>query len=164
MYGSLHAMSKLNANDLEFEYDTDDPEGFRAGMKRFGKQLGAAATGMSIYELPPGQAICPYHYEYAEEEWLVVLEGTPTLRTVDGSSVLAPWDVCVFPVGPTGAHGVRNETDETVRVMMFSEVRVPAATVYPDSDKVGVFVGNDDDTALFRRRDAVSYFTDEPGV
>jgi len=48
--------------------------------------------------------------------------------------------------------------------MMFSEVRVPAATVYPDSDKVGVFLGNDDDTGLFRRRDAVSYFTDEPGV
>ena len=79
-------------------------------MKRFGKKLGAAATGMSIYELPPGQAICPYHYEYAEEEWLVVLEGTPTLRTPEGSSELAPWDVCVFPVGPGGAHGVRNES------------------------------------------------------
>ena len=74
-------MSRLNANDGDFEYDAEDPEGFKAGMKRFGKTLGAAATGMSIYELPPGQAICPYHYEYAEEEWLVVLEGTPTLRT-----------------------------------------------------------------------------------
>ena len=156
-------MTTLNVNDLEFEYDPEDPDGFRAGMKRFGKRLGAAVTGMSIYELPPGQAICPYHYEYAEEEWLVVLEGTPTLRTVDGSSVLAPWDVCVFPTGPSGAHGVRNETEDTVRVMMFSEVRVPAATVYPDSDKIGVFVGNEDDTALFRRREAVGYYTDEPG-
>ena len=157
-------MNKLNAVDMEFEYDPEDPEGFRAGMKRFGKKLGAAVTGMSIYELPPGQAICPYHYEYAEEEWLVVLEGTPTLRTPEGSSELSPWDVCVFPVGPSGAHGVRNETAETVRVMMFSEVRVPAATVYPDSDKIGVFVGNEDDTALFRRREKVEYFTDEPGV
>ena len=68
--GSLHGMSKLNVCELEFEYDPEDPEGFRAGMKRFGKKLGAAATGMSIYEIPPGQAICPYHYEYAEEEWL----------------------------------------------------------------------------------------------
>ena len=157
-------MSKLNASELDFEYDPDDPEGFRAGMKRFGKKLGAAATGMSIYELPPGQAICPYHYEYAEEEWLVVLEGTPTLRTVDGESVLAPWDVCVFPVGPSGAHGVRNETSEPARVMMFSDVKWPAATVYPDSDKVGVWTGNEDDNAMFRRATKVEYYTDEPGL
>jgi uncharacterized cupin superfamily protein len=157
-------MSKLNASELDFEYDPDDPEGFRAGMKRFGKKLGAAVTGMSIYELPPGQAICPYHYEYAEEEWLVVLEGTPTLRTVDGESVLAPWDVCVFPVGPSGAHGVRNETSDTVRVMMFSEVRWPAATVYPDSDKIGVWTGNEADDAMFRRATKVKYYTDEPGL
>src|SRR3954454_23204546 len=98
-------MSKLNADDLQFEYDVEDPEGFRAGMKRFGKHLGAAATGMSIYELPTGQAICPYHYEEAEEEWLVVLEGTPTLRTPEGASSLQPWDVCFFATGPSGAHG-----------------------------------------------------------
>ena len=113
--GSLRGMSKLNVAELDFEYDPEDPEGFRAGMKRFGKKLGAAATGMSIYELPPGQAICPYHYEYAEEEWLVVLEGTPTLRTVDGSSELAPGDVYVFPVGPGGAHLVRNESSSVSR-------------------------------------------------
>jgi uncharacterized cupin superfamily protein len=153
-------MDKLNVSDLEFEYDADDPEGFRAGMKRFGKRLGAASTGMSIYDLPPGQAICPYHYEYAEEEWLIVLEGTPTLRTPSGSSALSPWDVAVFPVGPDGAHGVRNETDAPCRVMMFSEVRTPAVTVYPDSDKIGAFTGNDD-TALFVRSSKVEYFEGE---
>ena len=157
-------MSKLNVSELDFEYDPEDPEGFRAGMKRFGKRLGAAATGMSIYELPPGQAICPYHYEYAEEEWLVVLEGTPTLRTPEGASELAPWDVCVFPVGPGGAHGVRNESASVARVLMFSEVKWPAATVYPDSDKIGVWTGNDDDSAMFRRASKVEYYTDEPGV
>jgi uncharacterized cupin superfamily protein len=162
--GSLNRMSKLNANELRFEYDDDDPDGFRAGLKRFGKTLGAAATGMSIYELPPGQAICPYHYEYGEEEWLVVLEGAPSLRTPAGTSALEPWDVCVFPVGPQGAHGVRNETEDIVRVLMFSEVRHPAATVYPDSDKVGVWTGNEDDSAMFRRGSKVEYYTDEPGV
>jgi len=154
----------MNVADLEFEVDEEDPDGFRAGMKRFTKRFGAKATGMSIYDLPPGQAICPYHYEYAEEEWLVVLEGTPTLRDPSGESVLAPWDVCFFPTGPDGAHAVRNQTEEPVRVMMFSEVRTPAATVYPDSDKIGVYVGNKDDTALFRRSSAVDYYADEPGT
>jgi uncharacterized cupin superfamily protein len=159
-------MTKLNVNDREFHYDAEDPEGFRAGMKRFGKELGASATGLSIYELPPGQAICPYHYEYAEEEWLVVLEGTPTLRTPSGSSVLQPWDVAFFPTGPDGAHGVRNETDTTARVAMFSDLKWPAATIYPDSDKVGIHIAepNRDDGGMFRRRDKVDYFTDEPGL
>jgi len=155
-------MSKLNANAGEFHYDAEDPEGFKAGMKRFGRDLGATATGMSIYELPPGQAICPYHYEYAEEEWLVVLEGTPTLRTPEGTSTLQPWDVAFFTTGPGGAHGVRNESSSVARVMMFSDVRRPAATVYPDSDKIGVWTGNDDDSAMFRRATKVEYYTDEP--
>ena len=99
----------------------------------------------------PGQAICPYHYEYAEEEWLLVLEGRPTLRHPEGESVLEPWDVVVFPTGPEGAHGVRNETDETARVLMASTVRHPAATVYPDSDKIAVWTGNKDDDVIVHR-------------
>jgi uncharacterized cupin superfamily protein len=66
----------------------------------------------------------------------------------------------VFPVGPDGAHGVRNETSSPCRVMMFSEVRTPAVTVYPDSDKIGAFTGNDD-TALFVRSSKVEYFEGE---
>ena len=157
-------MKKINVDELEFEYDSDDPESYRTGMKRFGKRVGAKATGLSIYELPPGQAICPYHYEYAEEEWLIVLEGSPTLRTPDGTQPLAPNDVAFFETGPTGAHKVTNETDATVRVMMFSDVRHPAATVYPDSDKIGVWTGNPDDDAMVPRTAKVPYFHGEPGA
>ncbi|MBC7461656.1 MAG: hypothetical protein H7287_09875 [Thermoleophilia bacterium] len=39
-----------------------------------------------------------------------------------------------------------------------------AATVYPDSDKVGIWTGNPDDDGLFRRASRVEYFTDQPGV
>jgi len=154
-------MPKLNIGSPEFRYDEEDPEGFRAGMARLGHELGASRTGTTVYELPPGQAICPYHYEYGEEEWLLVLEGSPTLRTAEGSEQLAPWDVAFFPRGPEGAHGVRNETDETVRVLMFSEVVHPTVTVYPDSDKLGVYSGNEDDDLLVKRSSAVDYFEGE---
>ena len=137
----------MNISNPEFTYEPDDPEGFRSGLFRVGKLVGAARTGMSAYELPPGQAICPYHYEHAEEEWLLVLAGMPTLRTPEGSRRLEPWDVAFFPTGPDGAHGVRNETAETVRVLMFSNVVHPGATVYLDSDKIGVWTGNKADDA-----------------
>jgi uncharacterized cupin superfamily protein len=154
-------MRRVNIAAPDFAYDAEDPEGFRAGIFRFGKLVGAGATGVSVYELPPGQSICPYHYEYAEEEWLLVLEGTPTLRTPEGTEALEPWDVAFFPRGPEGAHGVRNDTEETVRVLMFSTVTHPAATVYPDSDKIGIWTGNPDDDLLVRRTSGVGYYDGE---
>ena len=154
-------MRRVNIAEPAFTYDADDPEGFRAGMFRFGGQLGATRTGATVYELPPGQAICPYHYEYGEEEWLLVLEGRPTLRHPGGSAELEPWDVVTFPPGPDGAHGVRNATDETVRVLMFSTVVHPAATVYPDSDKVAIWTGNPDDNVIVRRASGVDYYEGE---
>jgi uncharacterized cupin superfamily protein len=156
-------VKRVNIASPEFTYDAEDPDGFRSGMAKLGPELGAERTGATLYELPPGQAICPYHYEYGEEEWLIVLDGNPTLRHPGGSERLDPWDAVCFPVGPDGAHGVRNETDETARVLMFSEVRYPTATVYPDSDKVGVWTGNKDDDLLAKRASDVPYFTDETG-
>jgi uncharacterized cupin superfamily protein len=156
-------MQRINIAAPRFEYDADDPEGFRSGMARLGKLLGGAAeeSGITVYELPPGQAICPYHYECGEEEWLLVFEGNPTLRHPEGSERLGPWDVVFFPKGPQGAHGIRNETDETARVLMFSTVVVPTATVYPDSDKVGIWTGDPQADVVVRRESRVDYFDGE---
>ena len=52
-------MQRANLNSLEVEYDDQDPEGYRAGMARFGPSIGGVKLGASIYELPPGQSICP---------------------------------------------------------------------------------------------------------
>ena len=127
-------MRRVNIAAPAFEYDGTDPEGFRAGMARLGDALGAKESGISVYEIPPGQAVCPYHYELGEEEWLLVLEGRPTLRHPEGAEALEPWDVVCFPRGPEGAHRVGNEGEETARVLMFSTVVTPTATVYPDSE------------------------------
>ena len=157
----MGGVRRVNINAEEFKYDADDPAGFRSGMKRLGPLVGGDKVGASVYELPPGQALCPYHYEYGEEEWLVVLTGNPTVRHPEGSDVLEPWDVVCFPRGPQGAHGVRNETDEVVTVLMFSEVTYPTATAYPDSDKVGVWTGDKAEDVIVERRSSVGYWVGE---
>jgi len=159
----MGSMRHLNIAAPEFSYDPGDPEGFRSGMLRFGPMLGASLLGASVYEIPPGQGICPFHYEYAEEEWLLVLEGGPTVRHAEGEEELAPWDVVCFPKGPEGVHGVRNQTEQTVRVLMFSNVEYPAATVYPDSDKIAIWTGNKADDLIVRRGDGVDYYAGETG-
>jgi uncharacterized cupin superfamily protein len=156
-------MQRVNIADPSFRYDSDDPEGFRAGLFRFGTQLGAKDTGTSVYELPPGQSICPYHYEYGEEEWALVLQGRPSLRTPDGTEQLEPFDVVFFPMGPAGAHQIRNDTDEPARVLMWSTVVVPTATAYPDSDKVGIWTGVKEEDVMVVRSGKVDYYHGESG-
>jgi len=154
-------MKRTNIAQPKFEHDPTDPDGYRSAGLRLGPQLGAKQLGATVYELPPGQSICPYHYEHAEEEWLLVLAGTPTLRHPEGVETLAPWDVVCFPTGPAGAHKVTNDRDEPARVLMFSTVIWPAVTVYPDSDKVGVFTDGRLDNLLVRRSSGVDYWDGE---
>jgi uncharacterized cupin superfamily protein len=154
-------MRRVNISDPDFTYDPEDPEGFRSGMARFGPDLGAKDTGTSVYELRPGQALCPYHYEYAEEEWALVLEGRPSVRTPEGTEQLALFDLVFFPKGPEGAHQLLNETDDNARVLMWSTVVLPAASVYPDSDKIGIWTGNKSDDLLAPRSANVEYFHGE---
>jgi uncharacterized cupin superfamily protein len=156
-------MKKVNLNSLEYERDDEDPEGYRAGMARFGASIRASMLGGTVYELPPGQSICPYHYEYGNEEWAIVLEGRPILRHPDGEEEVEPMDVLCFPNGPDGAHKFTNRTDETVRVLLLSTKVDPAMAVYPDSDKIGAWPGPGfrEDHVLVRRGTDVDYYDGE---
>ena len=156
-------MRRVNLSAAELEYDPADPPGFRGGMFRTGAQFDAKDTGATLYELPPGEAVCPYHYEYGEEEWALVLEGTPSVRTPEGTERLSPLDLVFFPTGREGAHQVRNDGDAPARVLMWSTVVTPTATVYPDSDKIGVWTGDEADDVIVRRESAVDYFDGESG-
>jgi uncharacterized cupin superfamily protein len=154
---------RVNLSRPAFDYDAADPEGFRSGRLRVGPEVGARDTGASLYELPPGQALCPYHYEYGEEEWALVVAGRPSVRTPEGTEVLEPLDLVFFPKGPAGAHQLRNDGDAPARVLLWSTVVHPTATAYPDSDKVGVWTGDRAEDVMVVRSSAVDYFHGEQG-
>jgi uncharacterized cupin superfamily protein len=155
-------MRVINIHEPQFKYDDSDPEPYRAGLDRLGPKLGASQMGVSIYELPPGQSICPYHYEYGEEEWLLVLSGRATVRHPGGTDELGDGDLVCFGTGPESAHKVTNDTGETIRVLMFSTVSWPGVTVYPDSDKIGVWPARgSEDAVMVRRADKREYYDGE---
>lgn len=154
-------MRRVGLSDLTFSFDPADPEGFRSGLSRWGPELGAQQTGASVYELPPGQAVCPYHFEYGEEEWALVLTGRPSVRTPEGTEQLEPLELVFFPRGPAGAHQIRNDTDGPARVLMWSTVVHPTATAYPDSDKIGIFTGDRAQDVMVQRSSKVPYFHGE---
>ena len=90
--------------------------------------------GASLYELERGNFMI-YHAHHGSEELLIVLRGTPTLRTPEGERRLDEGDVVHFPTGPDGAHGLRNDTDETVRYIVAGIRQSPEVVEYPDLQK-----------------------------
>ena len=121
------------------EWDrTEDRPGWRSKDAWVGARIGGELIGASMYELEPGDRLWPYHLHQANEEWLIVVRGRPTLRTPEEERELAEGDVVAFPRGEDGAHQVRNGTDVPVRVLMLSTHIEPEIVEYPDSGKVGV--------------------------
>jgi uncharacterized cupin superfamily protein len=134
-----------------------DREGWRFTATRVADEIGAERIGGSVYELPDGERTFPYHYHHGVEEWLIVLGGTPTLRTPDGTRTLKAGDVVCFAAGSGGAHQVVGPG----RVLVLSQGTLPAISVYPDSDKLGARPADDNDRLMFRRDSAVDYWDGE---
>jgi uncharacterized cupin superfamily protein len=154
-------VARPNVFTSDCEFDATDPAGYRSGVARVGQAAGGQALAVKVYELPAGESLCPYHYEYVEE-WLVVLDGSVVVRTPDGEEELERGAIVCFPPGPPGAHKVANRGEAPARVTMFSSAREPAVAVYPDSDKLGVWPGNADDHVMLRRADGeVDYWEGE---
>ena len=154
-------MRRFKLDAAQPEYDASDPEGYRAGMDRIGPRIGATQLGASVYELPQGQSICPYHYEYPEEEWLLILAGRVVVRTPEGEEEMGPMELVCFPQGPSGAHKVTNREAETARVLMLSTKPQVSVAVYPDSGKMLANTGNPEDRLMARRESGVDYYNGE---
>ena len=87
--------------------------------------------GVSLYELERGNFMI-FHFHHGAEEVLVVLRGRPTLRTFAGERQLDEGAVVHFPLGPDGAHEIRNDTDEPVRYLVAGTRPSPEVVEYPD--------------------------------
>ena len=155
-----------NLNSSDWDSAREEP-GFSWKRRMIARQLGGQDLGASLYELPVGEQLFPYHLHHGNEEMLIVLAGTPTLRTPGGETELAAGDVELFPTGPSGAHAVTNDSDEPVRLLMMSTMKSPEVVEYPDSDKVGAIAwppgGTRDDAfvGFFKRASEVGYFDGE---
>jgi uncharacterized cupin superfamily protein len=160
-------MTNVFEPDFDPVDETDKP-GFTRRRARIGRQAGAQHLGASVYELPPGEALCPYHWHAGNEEMIIALSGRPSIRTIEGWRELEPGDLVPFPRGPGGAHQVTNRGDEAARVLLLGEMNGPDVIVYPDSGKTaalsrapGAPPQEGEVDAVFRMEDEVDYFLDE---
>jgi uncharacterized cupin superfamily protein len=154
-------MRRYSLTEPDFVDDATDPDGFKTAYDRIGPKLGGEKLGATHYLIRPGQHLCPYHYEYGEEEWLLVLEGRPTVRHPGGEDELREGVIVAFVEGPGGAHQVTNRTDADARVLMWANITPTGAVVYPDSDKISVNPKDRRDHVIVQRSSAVDYWEGE---
>jgi uncharacterized cupin superfamily protein len=124
-------------NVFDPSWDTEqeqDPFSWRRA--RLGRQAGSENLGASLYELPAGASTWPLHIHHANEELIVVLAGTPTLRSLEDERELVTGEVVACRTGRTGAHRLDNRSDEPVRVIVISTMISPELNEYPDSGKL----------------------------
>jgi uncharacterized cupin superfamily protein len=139
-------------------------EGFKALRARIGQEIGAERLGLSLWEVPAGEAAYPYHYHLTEEELVIVLEGRPTLRTPTGSRELDEGEIVSFPRGEAGAHQIVNRSEASVSFLAVSTNGDPDIVLYPDSGKLGAAERSPQGGGLhafFRLDDAVDYYDGE---
>jgi len=142
----------VDVTAVEVADEDGAPPGFRTRYRQLGPLLGGELLGATVYEFDPGERNGPYHYEIGNEECLLVLAGTPTLRHPDGRDVLAVGDVVFFPDGADGAHQLINESTAVTRVLILSTMREPYGCAYPDSGKLSTLGG------LFRVAETIDYW------
>ena len=130
---------KVNESDLDWdEYEHGDTT-FR--RKELGDAADGEQLGCSLYELPPGKRSWPYHYHTANEEAIYVLAGEGFLRAENGEHDLTAGDYVTFPADESGGHQVVNDSDNALRYLAVSTMNDPDVTVYPEMEKLGVYVG-----------------------
>jgi uncharacterized cupin superfamily protein len=147
-------MEPVDEDSLEWSETDRGATAFR--RKQLGRAAGGEQLGASLYELPAGTRSWPYHYHTGNEEAIYVLSGEGTLR-VGGEDEwtryrLTAGDYVALPAGAESAHQVTNadvdaagdDPDDDrppLRYLAVSTMNDPDVTVYPDSEKLGLFAG-----------------------
>ena len=111
---------------------------FAARRKRLGDAGGAQKIGCSWTEVAPGKKAFPLHFHNANEEAVFILEGEGVLRSGEQEIPLRAGDYVVFPVGPPG-HQIINRSGGILRYLALSTMIDPEVSVYPDSNKFGIY-------------------------
>lgn len=119
-----------------------------------GDLFGLTRFGVNLTRLPPGAASSLRHAHARQDEFVYILQGTPTLHTDDGRLELAPGMCAGFKAGTGNAHSLINDTREDVVFLEIGDRTDGDAVSYPDDDLCALFT---DGRWEFTRKDGTPY-------
>ena len=118
------------------------PEPFAARVagrvkRRLGDVFGLTNFGVNLTRLAPGSVSALRHAHARQDEFVYILEGTPTLVTDEGESTLGPGWCAGFRAGGA-AHQIVNRTTSDVVFLEVGDRTAGDQVSYPDDDLAAV--------------------------
>ena len=135
------------------------PEPFASRMKgrvkrALGDVFGLSNFGVNLTSLAPGAISSLRHSHSAQDEFIYILQGTATLITDGGETLLEPGMCAGFRAGTRNGHQLANRTDAPLVYLEVGD-RAPGDTVhYPDDDLQAIL---EDGAWRFRHKDGTLY-------
>ena len=104
-------------------------------LKRpLGDLFGLTNFGVNLTKLMPGGESALRHAHSKQDEFIYILEGTPTLVTDAGETVLQPGMCAGFKAGTGDAHHLVNRTGSDVLYIEIGDRSAGDTGSYPDDD------------------------------
>lgn len=122
--------------------------------RQLGDAFGLRNFGVNLTHLPPGAISALRHSHSRQDEFVYVLEGTPTLVTERGETLLGPGDCAGFPAGAGGGHHLVNRSQADAVYLEVGDRSAGDAVTYPDDDLEAHFT---DGGWRFTRKDGSPY-------
>lgn len=150
---------KANIDELTPVRKAEHP-GYTHDRRHFVKHGERAQMVACVYELQPGNAMCPYHYHLQNEELFYIISGTGLLRTPEGEEPVGPGDLIYFPANENGAHKLLNTSEtEVLRYLDVDTNNAVDLCFYPDSGKLGIWGSKHN--AVYMQDDTHAYWDGE---
>ncbi|WP_428420484.1 cupin domain-containing protein [Methylibium sp.] len=135
------------------------PEPFASRMKgrekrALGDLFGLTNFGVNLTRLAPGAVSALRHAHSRQDEFIYVLQGSPTLQTDEGKTRLSPGMCAGFKAGTGNGHHLLNETSEDVVYLEVGDRTPGDEGTYPDDDLKASMVQG---TWRFTHRDGSAY-------
>ncbi|HEY9906925.1 MAG TPA: cupin domain-containing protein [Thermosynechococcaceae cyanobacterium] len=106
----------------------------RRQKRKLGEHFGLSHFGVNLTHLAPGAISALAHSHSKQEEFILVLEGSPTLVLGKAEFVLHPGDCYGFQAGTGIAHQLINRSSETVTYLEVGDRTEGDEVEFPKDD------------------------------
>lgn len=104
---------------------------------RLAKSLGLQQFGVNMVHLDPGSMTSLRHWHEAEDEFVYVLQGEPTLIDDNGEHRMTSGSFAAFPAGAENAHHLVNRSSGPVTLLVVGSRRPGQETIHYPDDPIG---------------------------
>ena len=120
-----------------------------------GDLFGLTNFGVNLTRLAPGAVSALRHAHATQDEFIYIIEGSPTLVTNAGETQLSPGMCAGFKAGTGNAHQLINKSDFEVLYLEVGDRSPGDSAFYPDDD-IQASLGSEGKW-IFQHKDGSSY-------